>query len=108
MRLETSGTVMNWKALPDKGLAEKTKAFKGGKKSKLLVTITFFVKSAGESECPPVVIWKSENPRCFKGVKKSEFPVWYFSQKKSWMEYMLMQLCVLLEFSAAAMLALNL
>ena len=79
-------TGLFWKALPDKGLAEKKKACKGGKKSKLRVTITFFVNSAGESECPPVVIWKSANPRCFKGVNKSELPVWYFSQKKSWMD----------------------
>ena len=79
-------TGLFWKALLDKGLAEKKKACKGGKKSKLRVTIAFFVNSAGESECPAVVIWKSENPRCFKGIKKSELPVSYFSQKKSWMD----------------------
>ena len=35
---------------------------------------------------PCCSIWKSEDPRCFKGIKKSELPVWYFSQKKSWMD----------------------
>ena len=39
----------------------------------------------GESESPAVVIWKTENLRCFKGVKKSSLPVLYYSQKKSWM-----------------------
>jgi len=43
------------------------------------------VNALGESESPPVVIWKSENPRCFKGVKKSCLPTWYYNQKKSWM-----------------------
>ena len=31
-----------WKALPDKRLAEKKKACKGGKKSKLRVTVLYF------------------------------------------------------------------
>ena len=29
--------------------------------------------------------WKSENPRCFKGIDKTELPVQYFSQPKGWM-----------------------
>ena len=53
-----------WKALPDKGLAEKKKECKGGN---YRLQFLFFVNAIGESECPPVVIWKSENPRCFKG-----------------------------------------
>ena len=32
-----------------------------------------------------LVVWKSENTRCFKGVNKSQLPVCYSSQKKSWM-----------------------
>ena len=42
------------------------------------------MNALGESESPAVVIWKSENPRCFKGVKKSSLPVLYYSQKESW------------------------
>ena len=37
-----------WKALPEKGFAEKGKACKGGKKSKLRLTIAFFVNACGE------------------------------------------------------------
>ena len=33
----------------------------------------------------PIVIWKSTNLRCFKGIKKSDLPVEYFSQPKAWM-----------------------
>lgn len=40
----------------------------------------------GASECPPIFVWKSENPRCFKGVNKAELPVWYYAQKKTWMD----------------------
>ena len=57
---------------------------KGGKKSKHRVTIAFFVNGAGQSESQPVVIWKSKNPCCFKGDRKS-LPVRYYSQPKSWM-----------------------
>ena len=73
-----------WRALPDKGLAETTKECKGGKQSKHRVTIAFFVNGAGESESP-IVIWKSNNTRCFKGVKKDSLPVRYYSQAKCWM-----------------------
>ncbi len=31
----------------------------------------------------PIVIWKSEKPRCFKGVN---VPVQYFNQKKAWIK----------------------
>ena len=59
------------KALPDKDLGQKTKQCKGGKKSKQRVTVAFMVNAKGKSETKPIVIWKSENPRCFKGIKKS-------------------------------------
>ena len=81
----TDETGCFWRALPDKGLGTAKQECKGGKKSKHRITVTFFVNALGESESPPVVIWKSENPRCFKGVKKSCLPTWYYNQKKSWM-----------------------
>ena len=31
-----------------------------------------------------VVIWKSEKPRCFKGINVSQLPVKYFNQQKAW------------------------
>ena len=36
----------------------------------------------GEKEAA-IVIWKSENPRCFR--YRSKFPVQYFSQPKGWL-----------------------
>ena len=35
-------------------------------------------------EVKPIVIWKSENPHCFKGVRKTDLPVEYHSQPKAW------------------------
>ena len=74
-----------WRALPDKSFGQRTKECKGGKKSKQRMTVTFIVNAAGASEAMPIVIWKSEKPRCFKHVNKSQLPVLYFSQKKAWM-----------------------
>ena len=74
-----------WRALPEKGFGEKGKEYKGGKKAKQRVTIAFIVNAAGESEVKPIVIWKSENPRCFKNVNKKRLPVQYFSQSNAWM-----------------------
>ena len=81
--LDESGVF--WKALPDKGFGQKVKECKGGKRSKQCLTVTFIVNGAGKSESKPIVIWRSENPRCFKGIKKSELPVEYYSQAKAWM-----------------------
>ena len=44
-----------WKSLPTTGFAEKGKACKGGKASKVRVTIAFFVNALGEKEKPVVI-----------------------------------------------------
>ena len=74
-----------WRALPEKGFGRKGQECKGGKKSKHRATIAFIVNGAGQSECMPIVIWKSNNPRCFKHVDKARLPVQYFSQSSAWM-----------------------
>lgn len=38
-----------------------------------LLNITFIVNADGEKEVP-IVIWKSEKPRCFKGINVSRLP----------------------------------
>ena len=68
-----------------KGLASEFSSATVGKRAKQRFTVTFIVNAAGKSESKPIVIWKSENPRCFKGIKKQNLPVEYFSQKKAWM-----------------------
>ncbi len=63
-----------WKALPESGFARKCH----GKKSKQRFTVALIKEM-------PIVIWKSEKPRCFKGVNVHQLPVQYFNQKKAWM-----------------------
>ena len=55
-----------WRALPDKGFNQRAKDCKGGKQSKQRITVTFIINAAGASEAKPIVIWKSDKPRCFK------------------------------------------
>lgn len=69
------------RALPNKSLSEAAKC-RGGKQSKERITCAAFVNAAGGKE-KPIVIGKSANPRCFKGIKDlSNLPCTYFHQKK--------------------------
>ena len=78
-------SVVFWQALPENGFGQKGKQCHGGKKSKMRITLAFFVSAAEKTELKPIVIWKSENPRCFKKIEKTDLPVTYFSQQKAWM-----------------------
>ena len=73
-----------WKALPDRGFAQKGASCHGGKKSKVRMTVAFLVNAAGGKETA-IVIWKSAKPRCFKSIDINDLPVSYFSQPKAWM-----------------------
>ena len=82
-----------FKALPEKGLAEKTKKSKGGKKSKQRMTVMFIVASDGSFVFEPTVIWRSKLPRCFKSLKDASRPMsmHYFSNKKACMNSSIME-----------------
>ena len=60
-------TAVFWKAIPDRGFGVKGKGCHGGKKNKQCITVAFFVSAAGTKE-KPVVVWRSEKPRCLKGL----------------------------------------
>ena len=78
-----------FRLLPDKGLIEKTKSKKGGKKSKVRLTAAFFVNAAGQKVDEPVTTWKSKKTRYFRNFKNNALSrplgVHYFSNKKAWM-----------------------
>ena len=63
-----------FKAPPDKGLVEKGKQAKGGKKLKQQLTVVFFVNAAGENVDQYIVIWKSKLPCCFKKLQDPSRP----------------------------------
>ena len=76
-----------FKAFPEKALAEKKRQARGGKKSKMRLTIAFFVSTAGDKVIEPIVIWRSAKPRSFKNLinPKGTYDVHYYSSQKSWM-----------------------
>ena len=57
----------------------------GGKRSRERLTCAFFENASGDKE-KPIIIEKSANPRCFRGVSdRVTLPCKYFSQPKPWM-----------------------
>lgn len=49
------------------------------------VTLLLGVNAAGDFKLKPLVVYLSENPRCFKGLNKKQLPVIWKSNKKGWM-----------------------
>ena len=76
-----------FKALPAKGLAQKGKKAKDGKKSKRRNTMAFFVRADGGKVGKPRVIWRSKKPRGFRLASTPDklVEVSYFDDSKSWM-----------------------
>ena len=76
-----------FKALPEKGLAEKKSQARGGKKLKTMLNIAFFMNAAGEKAIKPLVVWRSKKPRCFKNIKSLSRPhgIYYYPSPKAWM-----------------------
>jgi hypothetical protein len=76
-------TGLFFRALPDKTLAQKKSACKGGKIAKERLTVMFCCSASGE-KLKPMVIGKAKKPRCFKNIDVTNLPVIWWSNKKSW------------------------
>ena len=76
-----------FKALPEKGFAKKKSQARGGKRSKKRLTIAFFVNATGEKAIEPLLVWRNENPRCFKNNESLSRPhgIYYYSNPEAWM-----------------------
>ena len=75
--------VCMWRTLPHHNFAVRgCERMDGGSEPRF--TVAFLVNAEGEKESP-VVIWRSENPQCFRGFDKKSLPVKYFHQNNSWM-----------------------
>lgn len=70
------------RALPDATLTFKNDQRKGAKKPKERITVLFACSMTGEKR-KMLVIGKSQNPRCFKGM--TSLPVSYEANKSAWM-----------------------
>jgi len=73
----------------DTGLA--TKQLEGKKKMKQRLSIAICCNGDGTDKLPLLVVGKSANPRCFKGVDKDNLGVSYSSNSKAWMTSTLFQ-----------------
>lgn len=77
-------TGVNWRALPRKSLASRREqSAPGYKVSKERITAMVCSNASGTHSLPLMIIGESKKPRCFKNVKC--LPVYYKSQKSSWM-----------------------
>lgn len=76
-------TGLFFKCLPSRTLAFKNEKCVGGEKSKERITVMLGSNFTGTEKLKLLVIGKSKNPRCFRGLKSLE--VNYENNAKSWM-----------------------
>ena len=76
-------TGLYYRTLPDGTLTQKTEQLCGGKKAKDRITVMVTCNMTGTDRRCLLVIGKSRNPRCFRGVKN--LPVTYRTNKNAWM-----------------------
>ena len=73
-----------YRALPEKSLTLKGEQCKGGEKSKERLTAMFCCSLTGE-KLKPLIIGKSEHPRCFKNLNVTQFPATWRANRRAWM-----------------------
>lgn len=83
-------TALFFRAIPRKSLHKKGEKCYGGKHSKERLSILLCCFADGKFE-KPLVIGKSQNPRCFKNTKKQNLPVNWYANKKAWMTASIME-----------------
>ena len=76
-------TGLFYRALPSRSMVAKGDEAKGSKKAKERITALLACSAVGE-KLTPLVIGRSANPRCFRGVTAC-LPVTYAVNKKAWM-----------------------
>ena len=83
--LEHGWTGFVFQTLPEKGLVEKFRRCKGGRKFKKRLTGAFFLAADGSKISEQVVIWKGKSPRCFKTIRAKLDQVWYITSQMKWL-----------------------
>ena len=72
--------------MPEKSLQYKNFKNDSVKVFKERLTILFACNMSGDEKLKPLVIGRSENPRCFKNFNKANLPVYYRYNNKAWMD----------------------
>lgn len=78
-------TGLVYKLLPSRTVARKTEKPSGWKKARERITVLFCANKSGTIRLPLLVVGKSNNPHCFRGIDKNSLPVIYKHQKSAWM-----------------------
>ena len=78
-------TGLYYRATPDGTLAFKEESVCGSKKAMDRVTALVCSNMSGTDKKKLMIIGKSANPRCFKGIKVQSLPVDYKHNKNAWM-----------------------
>ena len=78
-------TGLFFKLKPNKTMSISGEKCFGGERSKERITILFCCNSDGSEKLKPIVIGKSKNPTCFKGINKSNLGVTYRFNGNAWM-----------------------
>ncbi|CAF4216168.1 unnamed protein product [Rotaria magnacalcarata] len=78
-------TGLFYRATPNRSLVLSKEECKGGKKSKERLTVLLCSNLAGTEKLKPVVIGRSQRPRCFENITTSKLPVTWLSNRTAWM-----------------------
>ncbi|CAF4510391.1 unnamed protein product [Rotaria sp. Silwood2] len=78
-------TGLFYRATPNRSLVLSKEECKGGKKSKERLTVLLCSNLTGTEKLKPVVIGRSQHPRCFKNITTSKLPVTWLSNRTAWM-----------------------
>ena len=77
-------TGLFYRTLPTRSLVANGHHCEDGKKAKERMTVLLTASATGE-KLKPLVIGKSANPRCFRGVHRAALGVEYEANRKAWM-----------------------
>ena len=91
--LEYGSTRTIFKAVPEKGLSEKSLSAKGSKKYEQICTAAIFSAANSSKVTDPVLIGRSRKPNRFRNLKdiRRALNVHYCSNEKSWMNTKIME-----------------
>lgn len=78
-------TGLFWKRMPKRTfISREEKHMPGYKVGKDRFTLLLGGNATGDCKLKPLLVYKSENPRAFKGVDKEKLPVHWTSNSKAW------------------------
>ena len=77
-------TGLFFRGLPERSLVMKKGERKGGKKAKERIMLLLCCSATGE-KLEPLIIGKSANPRCFRGINVRTLNIRYESNRRAWL-----------------------